>query len=187
MRKTLTLALALGAAVVVGGCPSGGGGTGSTGSPEATSGATATATPTATRAATATPTATAAETAAGASAVSSASAAPSGAPSASASADPAELKKWDCGNKGQKACPMQGWMKSVMGSAASSGDAEKLAAALTTCAGKPVAGYGQWSAISQEGVAKAKAGDIDGAKKSCEKCHQLYKAKYQRTMRDKPW
>jgi hypothetical protein len=106
------------------------------------------------------------------------------APTGSAAAGP---KTFDCGAKGQKPCPMQGWMKSVMASATSSGDATKIANALAYTAGKPPPGMGSWVAISNEGVAKAKAGDIDGAKASCKKCHDLYKEKYKTTMRDRPW
>jgi hypothetical protein len=133
--------------------------------------------------ASAAPTADATAAAATASAAGSAKAA-AGAPSGTAAAGE---KTFDCGAKGQKACPMQGWMKSVMGAAAQSGDGQKLAAALATVASKPVPGYGQWVAISNDGVAKAKAGDIEGAKKTCEKCHALYKDKYKKTMRDRPW
>ncbi|MBK8251452.1 MAG: hypothetical protein IPK82_02140 [Polyangiaceae bacterium] len=82
---------------------------------------------------------------------------------------------------------MQGWMKSVMGSALASDDGERIAKALETVARKPVAGFGNWTAISLEGAAKARAGDIDGAKASCKKCHDAYKHKYQTTMRDQPW
>ena len=82
---------------------------------------------------------------------------------------------------------MQGWMKSVMGPATSSGNLEKIAKGLDYIAAKPVPGMGQWVALSKDGVAKAKAGDIDGAKASCKKCHDLYKDKYKTTMRDRPW
>jgi hypothetical protein len=82
---------------------------------------------------------------------------------------------------------MQGWMKSVMASASSSGNGEKLANALAYVAGKAPPGMGQWSAISNAGVAAAKKGDIDGAKATCKQCHDLYKAKYVSTMRDRPW
>jgi soluble cytochrome b562 len=82
---------------------------------------------------------------------------------------------------------MQGWMKSVLGAAAGSGDAKQLAKALKEVAAKPVAGFDQWVAISNEGAAKADAGDIDGAKQSCKKCHSLYQKKYREEMRDKPW
>ncbi|KYF93277.1 hypothetical protein BE20_09890 [Sorangium cellulosum] len=58
----------------------------------------------------------------------------------------AEGKDFGCGAK----CPMQGWMKTVMQSATTSGDGAKIASAL----------------------------DIDGAKASCKACHDLeYKAK----------
>ncbi len=107
----------------------------------------------------------------------------SAAPSASASAKP----KYDCGGKGQKSCPMQGWMKGAMARALAGGDPAKIARALNTIAAKPVAGMGQWTAIAAEGAAKAKAGDIPGAKQSCKKCHALYQKRYTSTMRDQPW
>ncbi|AKT39759.1 uncharacterized protein CMC5_039100 [Chondromyces crocatus] len=96
-------------------------------------------------------------------------------------------KQFACGAKGQKSCPMQGWMKSVLGPATSSGDPEKLAKALAYVATKPPPGMGEWVTISNDGVAKAKAGDIEGAKTSCKKCHDLYKDTYKRTLRDSPW
>jgi hypothetical protein len=123
----------------------------------------------------ATPTATAAVGAA---------ATPTASAVASAAAGP---KTFDCGAKGQKPCPMQGWMKTVMASASSSGDGAKLASALAYVAGKPPPGMGQWTAISNAGVAAAKAGDIDGAKATCKQCHDLYKEKYKSSMRDRPW
>ena len=120
-----------------------------------------------------------------ASAAASAAVAP--ATSAAAATEASGPKTFDCGAKGQKACPMQGWMKGVMGPATSSGDAEKIAKGLDYIAAKPPPGMGSWSAISKEGSAKAKAGDIDGAKASCKKCHDLYKEKYKTSMRDRPW
>jgi hypothetical protein len=112
------------------------------------------------------------------------------APATSVAAAPTEAagpKTFDCGAKGQKACPMQGWMKGVIGPHTSAGDTEKMAKDLDYIAAKPPPGMGSWSAISKEGAAKAKAGDVDGAKASCKKCHDLYKEKYKTTMRDRPW
>ncbi|AUX41369.1 uncharacterized protein SOCE26_027800 [Sorangium cellulosum] len=130
----------------------------------------------------------AAETAAAAApkSASSAAAAASAAPAATGAAQAGE-KKFDCGSKGQKPCPMQAWMKSTMASATSSGDGAKIAAALTYVAGKPPPGMGSWVSISKNGASKAKAGDIDGAKASCKQCHDLYKEQYKKTMRDRPW
>lgn len=111
-------------------------------------------------------------------------------PAASASAaepvDP-DAKVFDCGGKGQKLCPMQKWMKTVMAGASSSDDSAKLAEALTYVAKHPPPGFTNWVAISEDGVKKAKADDIDGAKVSCKKCHDEYKRKYIATLRDRPF
>ena len=96
----------------------------------------------------------------------------------------AEGKDFGCGAKGQKACPMQGWMKTVMQSATTSGDGAKIASALEYVASKPPPGMPKWVAISKDGVEKAKKGDIDGAKASCKACHDLYKAEYKAKLRD---
>ncbi|WP_437783990.1 hypothetical protein [Sorangium sp. So ce1097] len=146
-----------------------------------------TAAPAETAAAAAAPAETAA--AAAAPAETAAAAAPKATAAAAAVTGAAQAgeKKVECGSKGQKLCPMQAWMKSTMASATSSGDGEKIAAALQYVAGKPPPGMGSWGAISKAGAAKAKAGDIDGAKASCKQCHDLYKEQYKKTMRDRPW
>ncbi|MEP7123966.1 MAG: hypothetical protein ABJE95_23770 [Byssovorax sp.] len=115
-------------------------------------------------------------------------------PAASASADPDEAdapiagaKTFDCGAKGQKPCPMQKWMKTVMAGASSSGDGARLAEALTYVANHAPPGFTTWSALATDGAKKAKADDIDGAKVSCKKCHEEYKKKYKSTLRDRPF
>lgn len=145
--------------------------------------ASATASDSAATADSATPPPTAEPTASGSGDVDPPPAASSG---ATATAPPGK-KEYDCGGKGQKACPMQGWMKGVMARAMASGDGDKIASALNRIASKPVSGYGSWSSIAAEGAAKAAAGDIDGAKASCKKCHGLYQKKYKATRRDQPW
>lgn len=96
-------------------------------------------------------------------------------------------KVFDCGAKGQKLCPMQGWMKTVMTQASSSGEAGEIAKALSYVAQRPPPGYAEWTAVAQAGEAKAKAGDVDGAKAACKRCHDLYKERYQQEMRDRPF
>lgn len=134
-----------------------------------------------------------AETAAPKAPTAATAAAPSAAPSA---APPTEapapsftgpVKVYDCGSKGQKPCPMQGWMKTVMASAASSGEGDKLAQALIYAAARVPPGYTGWAEISNVGATKARAGDIDGAKASCKQCHDLYKDSYKVAMRDRAW
>jgi hypothetical protein len=92
-----------------------------------------------------------------------------------------ELQAADCGEKGQKPCPMQAWMKATMQAASTSGDGAKLAAALEYTAARAPSGMDQWKRISDEGAAAAKKGDIEGAKKSCKTCHDMYKAKYKKS------
>ncbi|WP_438040786.1 hypothetical protein [Sorangium sp. So ce128] len=75
----------------------------------------------------------------------------------------AKGKNFGCGAKGQKACPMQGWMKAVMQSATTRGDGAKIASALEYVAPKPSPGMRKWVAISKDGAEKAKKGDIDGS------------------------
>lgn len=97
------------------------------------------------------------------------------------------LKDYACGAKGQPPCPMQGWMKSVMAKAAGSGEAKDLAAALDQVAANPISGYDDWVVIAKEGADKARAGDVDGAKTSCKKCHTAYQKKYREDKRDEAW
>ena len=114
--------------------------------------------------------------------------APTQAPTATAAPSfSGPVKDWGCGAKEQKPCPMQGWMKTVMASAASSGEGEKLAQALTYVAAHVPPGCPDWTAMANAGVAKAKAGDIDGAKASCKTCHDAYKESYKLSMRDRPY
>jgi hypothetical protein len=99
----------------------------------------------------------------------------------------AGAKTFDCGAKGQKPCPMQKWMKTVMAGASSSGDGARLAEALTYVAKHAPPGYPTWSALATDGAKKAKADDLDGAKVSCKQCHEQYKKKYKSTLRDQPF
>jgi hypothetical protein len=100
---------------------------------------------------------------------------------------PAAKKTVACGEKGQQMCPMQGWMKTVMTQASSSGEAGEIAKALGYVAQRSPPGYAQWTTIAEAGVAKAKAGDVDGAKAACKQCHDLYKDRYKQEMRDRPF
>jgi hypothetical protein len=109
------------------------------------------------------------------------------APTSTAAASTGPAKTYDCGAKGQKPCPMQGWMKTVMVAASSSGDRDELSKAFSYASRRSPPGYDEWSTFGEAGAAKAKAGDIDGAKASCKQCHDLYKERYTHEMRDRPF
>jgi hypothetical protein len=96
-------------------------------------------------------------------------------------------KVFDCGAKDQKPCAMQGWMKRVMAPASAGDDGAALTKALGYVAEHAPPGYADWTSIAHAGAAKAHAGDIDGAKASCKKCHDAYKENYKATMRDRPF
>jgi hypothetical protein len=119
------------------------------------------------------------------SAAPTASADPDADPATSADAPPG--KRYGCGAKGQPYCPMQGWMKRVMGVASANRDGPKLAQALEYTAKRPPPGMAGWTKMAREGAAKARKGDIDGAKGSCRTCHDAHKAAYRATLRDRPW
>jgi hypothetical protein len=78
-------------------------------------------------------------------------------------------------------------MKTTMASAMSGDDPKRVADALSYVAAHSPPGFPEWKAMSEAGAQKAKAGDLEGAKESCKKCHDAYKAKYKATMRDRPF
>jgi hypothetical protein len=72
-----------------------------------------------------------------------------------------------------------------MAPAAASGDGAMLAKALDKVAAHSPPNLFLWTSIAREGAAKARAGDIDGAKASCKTCHEQYKARYKTETRDR--
>ena len=95
-------------------------------------------------------------------------------------------KTFACGNKGDPACPVQAWMKANMASAVASDDGPALAKQFDYVAAHAPPGFANWRSIAQGGAAKARAGDLPGAKTACKACHDQYKAKYKAELRDRP-
>lgn len=114
------------------------------------------------------------------SALASASAAP--VPSTSSSAKPAAT----CGDKPLPACPLAAWMKSNTSPAMTAQDFGALATALEKIVKFAPAGYTNWVSISRDGADAARAQSLDGVKAACRGCHNQYKEKYRREMRDRP-
>jgi hypothetical protein len=108
--------------------------------------------------------------------------APAAQPSDAAPSAP--TKDFACGTK-ENPCPMQKWMKANMAPAAANGDADALAKALDYVAKHAPPGLDKWTSIANEGKEAAGKKDIDGAKKSCKTCHDMYKNKYKEEMRDR--
>jgi hypothetical protein len=45
--------------------------------------------------------------------------------------------------------------------------------------------YGNWASIARDGAAAARAQNVDAVKASCRGCHNQYKDRYKKEMRDR--
>jgi hypothetical protein len=103
-------------------------------------------------------------------------------PSAASSAKPPPK----CGDKPLPPCPLYAWMKANTSAAMSAQDFPALVTALDRVVTFAPPGYGSWASIARDGAKAARAQDVDGVKASCRSCHDQYKAKYKKEMRDRP-
>jgi hypothetical protein len=76
-------------------------------------------------------------------------------------------------------------MKANTSAAMSSMDFDGLATALDKVVTFAPPGYGNWGSIAKDGAAAARAQNVDGVKASCRTCHNQYKTKYKKEMRDR--
>ncbi len=115
-----------------------------------------------------------------------ASASASASPAGSSSAAPAAT----CGDKPLPACPLAAWMKNNTSPAMTAQDFGALATALEKIVTFAPTGatppYTNWVSISKDGADAARAQSLDGVKASCRGCHNQYKARYRKEMRDRP-
>jgi hypothetical protein len=119
---------------------------------------------------------------AAASATVTATASATAAATATASGKPAAT----CGDKPMPPCPLYAWMKANTSAAMSAQDLDALAVALDKVVGFAPAGFGNWASISKDGANAARAQSLDGVKASCRGCHNQYKDRYKKEMRDRP-
>src|SRR6185437_13915087 len=90
-----------------------------------------------------------------------------------------------CGDKPLPPCPLYAWMKANTSPAMAAEDTALLAGALDRIVTFAPPGYKNWASIAKDGAAAARAQSIDGVKASCRSCHNQYKDKYKREMRDR--
>jgi hypothetical protein len=91
-----------------------------------------------------------------------------------------------CGDKPLPPCPLQGWMKANTSPAMTAQDFGALATALEKIVTFAPAGYTNWVSISRDGADAARAQTLDGVKAACRGCHNQYKDRYRKEMRDRP-
>lgn len=87
--------------------------------------------------------------------------------------------------------PLADWMEDNLQAAVEAGDLTKVAAGLERAAAwAPDPSWNQgetgWEKIAKEGAAKAKAGDLAGAKAACKSCHTAWRKKYKAQFRSRP-
>jgi hypothetical protein len=90
-----------------------------------------------------------------------------------------------CGDKPLPPCPLYAWMKANTSPAMSGQDFDALAKALDRVVSFAPPGYGNWASISRDGASAARAQSLDGVKASCRGCHNQYKDRYKKEMRDR--
>lgn len=96
-----------------------------------------------------------------------------------------------CGEKGQKPCPMQGWMEDNVQVPMEDGDYKKVVAALKKVADmapdkKWNEGDKSWAEMTKEGIKAAEAEDLKALKKSCKSCHKAFRKEYKAKYRMRP-
>jgi hypothetical protein len=89
----------------------------------------------------------------------------------------------DCGDK-TNLCPLQAWMRKNVATAVAGGDTAALAKALDRVAGMaPDPSWTAWGEMSKAAAAAARGGDMTEARKSCQGCHNAFKAKWRESYR----
>jgi hypothetical protein len=102
-------------------------------------------------------------------------------PAKSASAADAGLA---CGGK-TNPCPLQAWMKTNANTAVASGDAATIGKSFEDMVRFAPPGYANWVSISNDGAKAARSGNVEAAKAACRTCHEQYKERYKKELRDR--
>jgi hypothetical protein len=76
-------------------------------------------------------------------------------------------------------------MKANTSPAISAADFDALDTALDKVATFAPPGYANWVSIAKDGADAARVQNLDAVKAACRGCHNQYKAKYKKEMRDR--
>lgn len=91
----------------------------------------------------------------------------------------------DCGDK-TNLCPLQVWMRKNVATAVAANDAAALARALDRVATFSPDASWTWTDMSKKAADAARRGDMTEARKSCQGCHNAYKAAWRDKYRTRP-
>ena len=91
-----------------------------------------------------------------------------------------------CGLAGMPECPLQRWMDHHLSGPLSREEYPDVARAFRDLAAVAPTGFGGWSSWAQGGAAAAEQRDSTAIHKACNGCHDGYRERYRKTMRDRP-
>lgn len=91
-----------------------------------------------------------------------------------------------CGAQGKPECPLQRWMDHHLNGPLSRAEYPALEQGFHDLAQVAPASFTGWNAWAQGGAAAANHRDHDGISKACKGCHEGYRERYRKTMRDHP-
>lgn len=88
-----------------------------------------------------------------------------------------------CGAPGQAECPTQRWMKATLQAYLRTRDYKRLEASFNDLAAHGPAGFDRWESMSKAGASAAASQDEALVRKSCQDCHDSYRADFRRQYR----
>jgi hypothetical protein len=99
---------------------------------------------------------------------------------------PASEPEPTCGGAGMPECPLQHWMDHQLSGPLSREDYPHLARAFRDLAGVAPLEFSGWKAWAHGGAAAAGRRDHEGVQRACDGCHEAYRERYRRSLRDRP-
>jgi hypothetical protein len=91
-----------------------------------------------------------------------------------------------CGTQDLPDCPLQSWMDHELSGPLSREEYPALSRAFGELAAITPPGFTGWSAWARGGAAAADRQDRAAIQKACAGCHEGYRERYRRTMRERP-
>jgi hypothetical protein len=101
-------------------------------------------------------------------------------------ASPAPPVESICGLQGMPDCPLQGWMDNHLSGPLSRDDYPALMRGFRELAAVAPVGFSGWGAWAQGGEAAADQQDHAAVQKACTGCHDGYRERYRKTLRNRP-
>jgi hypothetical protein len=97
---------------------------------------------------------------------------------------PVEVASAACGSTGQPECPTQHWMKATLQAYLRTHDYKRMEASFNDLAAHGPADFERWQALAKSGASAAATADETSVRKTCQDCHDSYRAEFRRRYRN---